>query len=236
MARTRTLAQLRAEVRDRADIENSQHITDAQINRYVNQSAAALHAMLVEACEDYFVTGEGTTAPAPAVSAAGEGSTEIALQATFYKIVAVEAEINGWKTRLQRWVWQTHAALAEVSVGNAPHYYRIANNNYVIQPPLTTGTPVRTYYVPAFVDLVADADTYDGRDGWEEWVVLDAAIKCLLKEESDIRPFVAERDALLARIMQQMQTRDLGRPDRVQDVTGWLTDDTEIGVGRMAPS
>lgn len=235
MARTRTLAQLRAEVRDRADIENSLHITDTQIDRYVNQSGAALHAMMVETAEDWFVTQEGTTAPAP-TAGAGENATEIACQATFYKVLAVEAKIGGRKTRLQRFQWQDHALLTDdasvTSVG--PFFYRVVGSNYIITPPLPTGTSVRVYYIPAFTDLSVDASTLDGVNGWEEWVVLDAAIKCMLKEESDPAGLMAERNALLERIKQQMKTRDVGRPDKVQDVVGRDWDTYEIRAGRIA--
>lgn len=232
MARTRTLAQLRAEVRDRADIENSQHITDAQITRYINQSAASLHAMMAETCEDWFLTREATTAPA-ASTGASAGTTEIALQASFYKIIAVEAQVGGRFVRLQRWGWQEHAGLTETDTTGGPYYYRIAEGYYVITPDVPTGTALRTYYIPAFSDLSADADTYDGRDGWEEWVVLDAAIKCMVKEESDVRPLVAEREKLEARLVRQMQNRDVGRPPKVADVTGWSPHDDEIRAGRM---
>lgn len=40
MARSRTLADLRADVRERADMVGSTFITDATFNEYINQSAA----------------------------------------------------------------------------------------------------------------------------------------------------------------------------------------------------
>lgn len=224
MARTRTLAQLRAEVRDRADIENSLHITDAQIDRYINQSGAALHAQMVDACEDWFVTQEGTNAPAPSTGV-GASATEVSLNAAFYKLLALEIELNGRKYRLPRWTWAEHAARTSAPDGSGAscgYTYRISGALYIITPALPINTPIRVYFVPAYVDLVVDADAYDGRDGWEEWVVCDSAIKCMIKEETDPGQVRVERDALFARLMSQVRRRDLAAPHRVQDTSGRL--------------
>lgn len=239
MARTRRLEDMRNEVRDRADIENSQHITDAQINRYINQSGAALHAILVEHCEDEFIElFSGTT------SAASGNLTSISLGAVpeesngAYKIVAVELEVSGRRRHIERWSWQTHGALIDQSnSGSLDFRYRWVSYTLQIIPGCPTATPYWVYAIPPFVDLTDDDDTLDGRDGWEEWIVIDAAVKCLLKEESDTRPLVAERTEVLERVKSQMKARDFARPDRVQDTErrSWYDNDT-VRAGTRAPS
>ena len=212
MARTRTLAQLIAEVRDRADIEGSQHITDAQIQRYLNQSGAALHALMVEAGDDWFTVVTG----AP-ISAPDGGLNDVELQSNFYKLVAISLDIDGVQTPLRKWVWEEFPALfsagASVPAGFIP-MYRVVADRIIIGPGVAAGPSLVIAYARTFTDMALTSDTLDGRDGWEEWVVWDATVKCLVKEESDARQAATERDQVLARIKKQLLTRDFAKPHR----------------------
>jgi hypothetical protein len=62
--------------------------------------------------------------------------------------------------------------------------------------------------------------TFDGVAGWDQWVVWDVTAKCLIKEESDPRFAIAERDAVQGRILREAVSRDDGEPDRVRDTSG----------------
>lgn len=62
-----------------------------------------------------------------------------------------------------------------------------------------------------------DTTTFDGISGWEEYVVIDAAIKALIKEESDIQGLVLQKEAMLQRINEVAESRDAGIPSRVTD-------------------
>lgn len=79
-----------------------------------------------------------------------------------------------------------------------------------------------------------DAQTYsDGISGWLEYAILDAAIKCLQKEESDTRVLFGQRERLIQRINDSAPNRDAAEPARVADVTrtgGW-GDDNFGGFG-----
>ena len=57
----------------------------------------------------------------------------------------------------------------------------------------------------------------DGVSGWEEYIVADAAIKCLEKEESDTSVQMAQKQALLLRIEAAAENRDAGAPQVVSD-------------------
>lgn len=58
----------------------------------------------------------------------------------------------------------------------------------------------------------------DGVNGWEEYIVVDAAMKCLQKEESDVSVLMAEKSALKQRIEAMASNRDAGKPERITDV------------------
>lgn len=60
-----------------------------------------------------------------------------------------------------------------------------------------------------------DGNTYNG---WEEYVTIDAAVKCLQKEESDVSMLLAQKQALIDRIENMAANRDAGEPERVTDI------------------
>ncbi len=55
--------------------------------------------------------------------------------------------------------------------------------------------------------------------GYEEYMILDGAIKCLMKEESDVQMLVALRENVKDSIVNTASRRDPGDPYRIADVT-----------------
>lgn len=62
----------------------------------------------------------------------------------------------------------------------------------------------------------------DGINGWEEWAILDLAIKMLEKEERDTSALLGQKSACELRIMALAGERDVADPERVVDVRGNL--------------
>jgi len=224
VARTRTLLELRTKVRQRADIEGDPHVTDAELTGLINDSCAALHALLIEVDEMWFFNQMSLTT-APGVEAlavyidSGGGATN------FYKLLHVEATIGGIVVPLERWTFERRTYYKNAStwgVAQWPIAYRlsiVSTKAYLYFAPVPDGAyPITVGYVRSFADLVNDADVFDGMDGWEEWVIWDATIKCLVKEESSIVDATRERDVVLVRISSQMATPDRDQPDVTRDV------------------
>lgn len=63
-----------------------------------------------------------------------------------------------------------------------------------------------------------DAASLDGVAGWEEFIVIDAAMKALVKEESDISALAIQREEITRRIESMAEGRDIGQAHHVQDV------------------
>lgn len=218
MARNRTLTQLIADVRQRADVENSQHVSDAEVTRYINQGVAALHALIVENNEDEYaaettisVTAGTVTSPIIAVSEVPVGP---------YKILAVDViDSSGSSFPVRRFSLGERAQQdSESSSIYYPTRYRLRGTNSIIwSPPFEQDVSVRVTYVASAAEL-SGSDTYDGRDGWEEWITLDAAIKVMTKEETDDSQLVRERALVEARILKQIARHDLVEPGRIRDV------------------
>ena len=85
--------------------------------------------------------------------------------------------------------------------------------------PMVSGT-YRVWYYPAPYKMLVDNDRIDGRAGWDEWVVKDSAIKCLLKEESieQAAAIKAVRDELFSRFQLHASERDASQPEKIRNV------------------
>lgn len=107
--------------------------------------------------------------------------------------------------------------LIQATVGGVAQVYAAMNAG-------TTGATAPTFPVPGTVTdtggvtwayqgpLSFFVTTFDGISGYEELVVLIAAIKCLVKQEADVSALMAEKDAFYARIDQAASNRSGGDP------------------------
>jgi hypothetical protein len=205
MARTRTLTNLIADVRLRADMVNSTFCSDAEITEYINQSIAAFYGILIGARgQDYFENSTTVTTVA--------GTTLYNLPADFGQLLAVEANLGGVVRPVKPFMRKEHGPWSEQSVPG--------------------GYVFNVYYTPAPTRLSAGSDTFDGIMGWEEWVVLDAAIKCMAKEESDVSILAAQKAAIEKQVEQLAGDRDAGWPERITDTSRDHYVDFTLGAPR----
>lgn len=86
------------------------------------------------------------------------------------------------------------------------------------------GANVYIRYMPPAPRLFDDADELDGFNGWEEYVILDAARKIASKGKDLARIGILKDDLakVEARIRSLAPKRDRGRPETVKDVRGSL--------------
>jgi hypothetical protein len=77
---------------------------------------------------------------------------------------------------------------------SAPIYYQIQGTDISFIPAPQGAYSVTVNYVPTAPVLSDPNDTIDSINGWEEFIVLDAAIKCLLKAgEAETIPSLTQR-------------------------------------------
>ena len=75
------------------------------------------------------------------------------------------------------------------------------------------GTPLMPSFNPSL-----DTVMHYLCEGWEEYAVIDAAIKCLEKEESNVETLMRDKEMMRVRIGDVAIERDAGTPFRVTDV------------------
>ncbi len=65
--------------------------------------------------------------------------------------------------------------------------------------------------------MSGDSSTMDSISGWNQYIIVDAAIKARNKQESDVSTLVGMKAALVARIEAAAENRDVGAPQTVSD-------------------
>lgn len=221
MSTTMQLVDLRTAVRQRADMEGSQFISDQELNSYINQSYFELYDLLVSCFGDnYFV--------APPVTFTADGaSDQFALpEGTLYGSAPALLKLLGVDRKCDATSFQTLKPFNFTERNNQnvlyPNIwnpkYRLNGSQIWFTPRLHAGTQIQLWYVPRLQTLVNDSDLADGISGWTEYVIVDAAIKCMAKEESDPSVFMAQKQALIQRIQSAAENRDASGVQTVGDV------------------
>lgn len=212
---TVTLLDLRTRARARSDMQSTGFIDNPELNTYINASYAELYDLLVSKYgSDYFV------APPFAISTSANVD-QYTLPTDFYKLLGVDFKLGSsqWAT-IKRFEFSERNIPQIWDICSAEFVrYRLSGNNLLLSPVPTGISQLRAWYIPLPSQLVADGDSFSGMNGYEEYVVIDAAIKMMAKEESDVSELYAAKQAMIKRIDAMADSRDVGSPATVQDTT-----------------
>jgi hypothetical protein len=209
-----TLAELITAARQRADMVNSTFIQDAEWTSYINSSYAELYDILVSRFEDYFTAIQNFTI--------STGNT-YTLPAALYKIRGIDFSLtsDSWAT-LRKYNFDERNRVdnsqARTLRGNFDRQYRVMGSKLYILPEGSATGSYRLWYIPRFTPLVSSTDEASNVLDFEEYIVVDAAIKALIKEESDTQVLMVIKQQLKDRIEAMAANRDT-QPERIADVT-----------------
>lgn len=233
MARGVRLDTLRLRVQRAADIEGaSARFPNAELLDYINESLAELYDLIRAAYgQDYYRK--------PYSIATTGGTASYALPSDFLDLISVDIALGGNLVLTAKpYMENERNAFKFWPIGagviGGPVYYRLTGAQGTGGTTTTSITfmPLNAYnvtvnYVPTPTLLAADSDTFDGVAGWEQYAVLDAAIKCATKDQQwDLAQALgAQKADMRARIEKMAAERDAGGADRVQDVAGGFPGD-----------
>lgn len=239
-----TLGDIRAQSQQRADMVNSQFVTLPEWNKYISLSYKELYDLLIAAYgNDYYIatpytyTTSGTNDP-------NYNASVYPLPSNFYKLILCEVALNpsdsnSWVTlkqynRIQQNLWNYPNVYTFYGITNLR--YRLTGSQIQIVPIPSSNQTIRIWFAPRPARLVADTDIVDGISGWEEYVILDAAIKALKKEESNEEAMAleAEKAPMKMRLEAMAANRNISEPQTVSDSRmrnfAW-SDDSSWGGG-----
>lgn len=219
MPRTFTAGELRTRVRERADMESSTFVSDAEMLRYISASYTELYDNLVNADPERYrreqtFTGDGSTSKF-ACAADYYGTIEIGYntdQGGRYPLRRIFGhEINNYR--------QTQAATA---AGWAPVYNVTTPSTEKLElfPTPESGQTYTHTYIVAPADLTTAADVVNGISGWEEYIVIDCAIKCRTKEETPTGDLERALGRFIERLNIMRHNRNASVAGRVINVRG----------------
>jgi len=135
-----SLSELRLLAQQRADMENSQFITDDEWRRMINRGYAELYDLIVTSAnsEDYFLKS-GT------ISLTG-GTATYDLPTDFYKSRGVDLNTGGAKVPLRRYNFSERNVGGLYSVASDMRYH-IQSNSIVFNPEPSGSDTVTVYYI-----------------------------------------------------------------------------------------
>lgn len=201
-----SLLDLRTEIRSRGNLENSQAITNIELDSWINRSLTKLYGMLIGArTEMYFKK----TYSFPLVS----GVNKYPMPTDFGDtLLGVDYVLNGsQRFSLTRYNFKQRNKfnnLVGYNFANMNLQYNLEGDYIEFIPLINQLGTIEIFYVPVCPKLTADGDTFNFRNGYEEYIILDVLMKAkekleeavdstaalLMKEEDRVRRESAERD------------------------------------------
>ena len=211
-----------ARVRQRADMEDNYFVSDIEVRDYINSGIAELHDLLIQTYgQDYYVSSSTFN------TVAGQDSYSIAtsIGANFYKLRGVDAQVGGTWFTLSPFNFNERNLNQDRNNWSLLQNtkYRLVGENIVFTPQPDAIHAVKVWFIPTAQQFssttpATSTTTFDDINGYAEYVVLDAAMKCLQKEESDVSILYAQKKDMKRRIEEAANNRDAGSPLSVSDI------------------
>ena len=205
MATPVTLAQLVLRVRRRCNLEGNsvlQLFPDEELIDNINDEIGAWWDMV------RLTTFMGQYARAPFPFSTVALQSLYPLPANCASLISVDANINGQSYAISAMPYQEEQRnmfkllpFVGWSFGIQSVWYQLQGTNINFLPTPDAGYNITINYVPTAPVLSAPGDVLNSFNNWEEWIVLGASIKCLLK--------IGQED--LIAILQGMQDRQTDR-------------------------
>ena len=225
---------LMTQVRQRADMEGSTFVSDTEIRVFLNEALAELHDIMILSFEDYYVNTTTYTLP---------DTNPGTLPTDFYKVLGVDYETGGVTYSVRRYsfaernMYNSNAGIVNGNI--AALRYNVRDDKIHFIPSNAPGGTVTLHYIPECQQFRTggedDAATINSKNksvaiGYQSYLVVAAAIKCLMKEESDVRMLLAEKADIQRRIEAAAPRKDPGQAHKIVDVTVGTHADTFINL------
>jgi hypothetical protein len=203
---TITSADIEERARRRADMENSEFIGTAECTEYCEKAFQEWYGIVTTKEPDLVIKTESVSMLA--------GSTSQSFAADFKALRGIRHNDSFGLRRaeysdLERMTYNART-------GKPTHYWIsgrfTAAHNWRPLPTPNAAYSLTVYYIPSISLADVTGGGLNMLAGWDEYVVLTAAIKMKDKEESDVSVLMAERKMLLEHMLAQISVPDVGEP------------------------
>jgi hypothetical protein len=220
LASTVTAQSLIAQIRARANSQGEDASTpDSELLNYINASLFEWYEIIVQTQwgGEWYVSSATSTTTA--------NVSTLALPTDCLQVLSVDVILNGspqTATRIQRAQRNVFRGATPYAItwGRSPIFYRVTGANIELFPTPDGSTSVTIAYTPTAPQLTSSQDVLTTQHGWEEWIILDGAIKLLTKQgQLDIIPVLGqEKASQKQRIIEAVMSRDLNQAAYVNEV------------------
>jgi hypothetical protein len=221
-----------------ADMLQSNFLTKDEWNWNINQSACELYDELITCYgDDYFV------APPLIIQTNGTGFIPFPNGSNYvtngipapalYKLTGVDGNLTGqglgpasqWTTLSRfNWIDRNKYNVLPGFVGIFGNFvqisYRPMGNSLELIPIPAANTQIQIWYAPILQQMLLDTDMLPfSISGWSEYVIVDAAIKALRKQEllEQAGVLMNQKASLQERIRASAPSRDIGQANSVSN-------------------
>ena len=213
--RTLNVDSLVERVREITDLKDTQFVTDDEIGHYLNRAYKSLYNEIVEANEDYFTK----TIRFRSIT------NELVLPLDFYKLRAIDLYYGNFFYTLSPVALRERESYQFSSSFYRPYNVRGCSDLYrynIEGDKITFYSQLRgsesdfiMHYVPKPKTLGEGARL---PEGWENYIILKAAVMCRVKEESSYRELAMLAEEELNRVRKLCVERDHTQPETIIDV------------------
>src|SRR6185312_1111838 len=200
MARTVTLQTLTARVKQRANVEvasNAAIFSSSEITDNINEGIAEMHRAVISVPGQPYYFESVSFATSPSVDTYAIGPSQAVNVSDFLEAKGFDVQFgqniintakpfmwterNRFKLLYSGWIYTQPVFYRMLGKGSAQASAALDSVKFI---PVPSGAfSVTMWYTPTPTVLTNPSDTFDGINGYEEIVVLSAAIKLLLKQE-----------------------------------------------------
>lgn len=196
--------------KQRADMENTNFVSDAEWLTYADQSYRKFYNLITTLYEDYNVTSTDITTIA--------NTEEYTLPTGFLKTRLVEIlGATTYPLTMRQWTLSEKNRL-HYSVSGHPIRYAVYGDKLRLIPAPKGSWTVRLWYVPTAPAITATSQAVEVYNGFDEYIVLDMAIRARMKEESSTEALERERGRMEKMLEDSMNSRDAGSPRYMTDI------------------
>jgi len=194
--------------RQRADMLNTQFVTDAEILKLVDSSYRKLYNEITNRYENYYVsTATITLVP---------NQQDYDLPSDLLKLLGFDISAGDRQFTMQPWSLNERNRLISGWVGR-PIRYILKGGQVRFTPTAQQPGTVTCYYVPSPTELIT-SEYVEVFNGYDEYIMVDAAIMLKQKEESDCQILLIQKAELTKMIMDNLEGRDAGFPQKMTDM------------------
>jgi len=223
-----SLSTLRARAQRAADQENSNFISTAEWQDYINHGLRRMHDLIVSASGDeYCLKSYNFTLVA--------NTSTYALPTDFFRERAFDLNTAPKPVTMQRFNFRERnkynwAQFSWGAVGGAPLFCIVGQNVMFMPAPTIASAGITMWYTPTLQKtsdngvtwtsgtLSSDTDQIDGINGYEELAVIHAAILAKQKEDTDASLLMARLAQVENWVSESCRRRNDGDPVFVQEV------------------